>query len=120
MDLSKKRKKLAGVFKEYDKLKTVFMTRVPMLNGGIYKTKTKCGNPNCHCNVRGELHEVWRYYYCESGKNKIKTLKIHEIGRFKELTERYKKFRRGRILLVKLHKEILELIDKIEQSLIKD
>lgn len=120
MDISKKRKRLAGLFKEYERLRAVFMERRPMLNGGIYKTRTKCGNPNCRCNVLGELHEVWRYYYCESGKNKIRTLKSHEVRKYKDLTDRYKKFRRGRIRLVKLQKEILELIDQIEKVLIKD
>ena len=119
MDISKKRQELNQLFKDMAGLKKVFMQRPPMLNGGVYKTKTRCGNPNCKCIREGKLHIVWRYYYTEDGKNKVKTLKAYEILKYTELTDRYKRFRSSRSKLVKLHKKILRILNLIEEELVK-
>lgn len=120
MNISKKRQRLNELFKEHNKLKKSFMIKGPIKKGGVYKAKTKCGNPNCRCMTKGELHEVWRYYYSESGKNKVKTIKESEVSEYKKLTSRYKKFRQARMRLVKLQKKILNLINSIEEDLKKD
>ena len=101
-----------------NELKRYFMMKKPILNGGVYKTKTKCGNNNCICAREGRLHTVWRYYYTENGKNKVKTLKEYEISKYTELTERYKKYRRARMRFVKIHKDIIGLLNLIEEHLI--
>lgn len=119
MDISKLRKELNITFKNMNNIKKSFMVRKPMLNGGVYKTKTKCGNPNCKCMLENELHIVWRYYYTEDGKNKVKTLKAYEILKYTELTERYKKYRKARMRLVKINKRIIEVLNMIEEDLIK-
>ena len=119
MDISKIRQKLNGLFDEMTDLRQSFMERKPMLNGGVYQTKTKCGNPNCKCMREGKLHTVWRYYYCENGKRKIKTLKKNDVLKYQKLTGRYIKFREARAKFVKLHKEVLKLLNSIETELIK-
>jgi hypothetical protein len=119
MDISKLRKELNITFKNMNNIKNSFMVRKPMLNGGVYKTKTMCGNPNCKCIREGKLHIVWRYYYTEDGRNKVKTLKAYEILKYTELTERYKKYRKARMKLVKINKRIIEVLNLIEEELIK-
>ncbi len=120
MDISKKRKQLKDVFKEINDLEQSFMERDPILNGGVCQTKTKCGNLNCKCMREGKLHTVWRYYYTEDGKNKVKTLKKADVLNYSRLTERYIKFRSARARLVKLHKELLKLLNSIEEKLIEE
>ena len=119
MDISKLRKELNIIFKNINNIKKSFMVRKPMLNGGVYKTKTRCGNPKCRCMREGKLHVIWRYYYTEDGKNKVKTLKEHEIIKYTELTERYKNYRKARMRLVKINKRIIEILNLIEEALIK-
>ena len=119
MDISKKRQELNQLFKEMAGLKKVFMQRLPMLNGGVYENKTKCGNPNCKCIREGKLHIVWRYYYTENGKNKMGTIKKGDVLKYTKLTERYKKYRKARMKLVKINKRIIEVLNLIEEELIK-
>ena len=119
MDISRLRQKLNGLFDEMSDLRQSFMERNPMLNGGVYKNKTKCGNPNCKCMREGKLHIAWRYYYTENGKTKIKTLKKKDILKYQKLTERYIKFREARARFVKYHKEVLEILNSIEADLIE-
>lgn len=119
MDISKLRQQLNELFDEMNDLKQSFMAREPMLNGGVYQTKTKCGNPNCKCMREGKLHIVWRYYHCENGKSKIKTLKKKDLSKYEKLTGRYIKFRNARIELIKLHKKMLKIIDRIEDITIE-
>lgn len=119
MDISRLRQKLNGLFDEMNDLRQSFMERNPMLNGGVYQTRTKCGNPNCKCMREGKLHTVWRYYYCENGKRKIKTLKKKDILKYQKITGRYIKFREARAKFSKLHKETLSLLNLIEDELIE-
>jgi len=120
MNTKELREELNGAFTKMNEMKNSFMVKRPILNGGVYMTKTKCGNPNCKCIREGKLHEVWRYYFTEDGKNKVRTLKKKDLKKYKDLTERYRKFRSARASYIQLHKRIVDLLNKLENTLVEE
>jgi hypothetical protein len=123
MNLSQSRKKLRGLLSEMEKTSKVFFSRTPLIKGTVYKTQTKCGSPNCRCVKEGQLHEVWRLSRSHKGKTQTRTLKAHELDKYKKHTRAYQKHRKTRARLVKLHSKILEVVDDIEnekRNLLKD
>ena len=119
MDAAKYRKKLKVLLSEETKLMDVFLDHKPLIKGGVFKGKTKCGNKNCKCEREGELHEVWRYYRCEDGKGNNRTVKKGELISLEKGTNNYKRFRRARMRLVKIHSEKMRIIDILEKAKIK-
>ena len=119
MSSAKHRQKLKKLFEEENKLMNIFLDRKALIKGGIYKGKTKCGNKNCKCEREGELHEVWRYYRSENGKISNRTIKEGELIKLEKGTNNYKRFRKARMRLVKIHQEKLKIIDVLEKSKIK-
>ena len=116
MDAAKYRKKLKALLSEETKLAHVFLDHKPLSKGGIFKGRTKCGNKNCKCEREGELHEVWRYYRCEDGRGNNRTIKKGELIRLEKGTDNYKRFRKARARLVKIHHESLRIIDILEKA----
>lgn len=119
MDLSWYRLKLRRLCSEEMKFVPIFLRRKPLLRGGIYKTKTKCGKKGCRCQREGKLHIVWRFYSSDKGKTKIKTLKRGDILTYQKFTQNYRRFRQARARLVKIHREKIRLINLIENGLSK-
>lgn len=120
MKLSKIRFGLRKLIEESIKLMTIFMGRKPLLRGGVYQAASKCGKPNCVCVREGKLHTAWRFYWTEGGKTLNRVISKSEVDYYQKLTRNYKRFRKARARLVKIHKEMLELIDILEQRLTKE
>ena len=116
MSLSQNRKKLKGLFLRQEALIPVFLSRKPLIKGGVYKAKTKCGSKGCRCEREGELHEVWRLYRSHKGKSQTRTLKKYEVFKYQKYTQEYRRYRLARSRLVKLHSEILNIVDRIEKE----
>jgi len=119
MNISKCRQELSQMFKEQRGLLKVFLSRMPLVKGGIYKTKLKCGKDGCRCIREGELHTVWMFYRSERGKTVIRTIRENDVFRYEKFTLEYRRFRQARARLVKIHKEELKLIDILEKGLRK-
>lgn len=119
MDISKYRQKLNQIFNEQMRLSKVFLSRMPLIKGGIYKTKLKCGKEGCRCIREGKLHVVWMFYCSERGKTVIRTISEDDAFRYEKFTLGYRRFRQARASLVKLHKEELKIIDTLERGLRK-
>lgn len=119
MNLSKLRLILKELMEEENKLLKIFFQRKPLIKGGVYQTFTRCGNKGCKCMREGKLHQVFRLYFSEKGKNKIKTLNKSNRMRYERLTKSYKRFRSSRARLVNLHKKQMRVINSIEKGLIR-
>jgi len=119
MDLSKCRLKLKHLFDEQAKLLSVFMKRAPLVRGGVYQSKTKCGKKSCACAKTGKLHEVWRWYRNEDGTATTRTLRAEEVEGYEQYFRNYRYFRNARAALVKYSHQQLILIDRIEKGLEK-
>lgn len=120
MKLSKTRLRLRNLIDEGAKLITIFMKRKPLLRGGVYQAVSKCGKPNCVCVREGKLHIAWRFYWTEHDKTLNRVISKSEVDYYQKLTRNYRRFRRARARLVKIHKAMIELIDILERGLTKE
>ena len=75
MTLSQARLKLRQLGNELIKLLDIFLVRKPLIKGGVCLSQSKCGKPNCRCVREGKLHAVWKLYWTEDGKTRLKALK---------------------------------------------
>lgn len=117
MDLSHCRQKLGVLLREETVLARQIMAREPLLKGTISKVKVKCGKKNCKCVREGKLHIVWRITRSNKGKTQTKSLCQSELmEKYKGLTDNYRRFRRARARLVKIQREALSLINRIERG----
>lgn len=62
-----------------------------VLRGSLYNFKRKCGNRNCRCWRKGELHEGPALSYSVNGRMKIITLADEDVPRVKSALDRYRR-----------------------------
>jgi hypothetical protein len=89
-----------------------------LIKGSVYQIQTRCGNPSCHCaKPSGARHSATVLSWSEAGKTRIRSLPMADRARIRRLTENYRRLRQSRAALVKLHRQILQAIDRLEQTL---
>ncbi len=89
-----------------------------MVKGSVYQIQTRCGNPSCHCaKPRGARHAATVLSWSEAGKNRIRSIAQADQARLRGLTENYRRLRQTRASLVKLHQQVVDAIDRLEQVL---
>ena len=111
------RLKMRRLLDEEEELANVLMGRKPLLKGTVYQMKTKCGKEGCKCQREGELHTAWRISRSHKGGVYARYLKEErDILKGKQLTENYRRFRRARADLIKVHREQIKLVDLLEKG----
>ena len=117
MDLSHCRQKLGALLREETVLAQQIMAREPLLKGTVSRVKVKCGKKNCKCIREGKLYIVWRITRSNEGKTQTKSLCQSELmEKYKKLTGNYRQFRTTRTRLVKIQREVIVLINRIERG----
>ncbi len=90
-----------------------------LLRGSVYELKTRCGKPSCHCaSTEGPLHSSAVLSWSERGKTRLRTLPAGDTAHLRHLAENYRRFRQDRAALVKLHRQILVAIDRLQRALL--
>ncbi len=113
--LSRIRQSLSQLAKEIQGLLPAFMDRGPIIKGTVYEQRRKCGKPTCYC-ASGEPHSSMMLSRSERGRTKLMKVPDGELKDFQVLTERYQKFRRARARLGQIYKEMIGLIDQLEEA----
>lgn len=116
--LSSHRQKLMALQKESEKLTHIFLAGEWFLPGCVYTLQRRCGKQTCRC-AKGKLHSTEVLSYRGEGRPKNITPRPGELADFKKLTESYQRFRQTRAQLVKLHLEMLQVVDEIEAMCIE-
>jgi hypothetical protein len=111
--LSRIRQALVQLRDELGLLLEVFLARDPLVKGSVYALRRKCGKPTCAC-ARGELHGSVVLSWSEAGRTRLRSLPPSRRGDVRAAARRYQRFRRARARLVKLHAQMLRLIDALE------
>lgn len=89
-----------------------------LVKGSVYQIQTRCGNPSCHCaKPRGARHAATVLSWSEAGKTRIRSIAQADRTRLRGLTENYRRLRQARADLVKLHQQVLDAVDRLEQEL---
>lgn len=115
---SRQRALLAKLGEQYQRLLQGLFSPRQLLKGSVYELKTRCGKPSCHCAApQGPLHPTHVLSWSDAGKTHLRSLAAADLPRWRQLTETYRRFRQGRARLVKLHQQILLVLDRLEHAL---
>src|SRR5512136_2564632 len=113
--LSRIRQSLSQLAEEIQELLPALMDRRPMIKGTVYEQRRKCGKPNCSC-TSGAPHSSMILSRSDQGRTKLMTIPSGHLKDFQVLTEHYQRFRRARARLGQIYKEMIKLIDQLEES----
>lgn len=111
--LSSLRTKLNHAHTQIQQLFHDFQARQPLLPGSLYTLKRRCGKPNCRC-AQGQLHTSTVLSYRGEQKPQTITPPTSQIDTLKEMTDEYRRFRKTRAQLVRLQRQLLNLVDQIQ------
>jgi hypothetical protein len=111
--LSSLRTQLLALQEQARELLGPFLARDPLLAGSVYTLRRRCGKPNCRC-TQGHLHATEILSYRGHGRPQNITPRPGELPTLRNLTESYRRFRQARAALVKLNRQMLAVIDRIE------
>lgn len=115
---SRLRQALKTLLADYQQQLEVLLPLRQLVKGSVYDLQTRCGKPSCHCaSKEGPLHSSAVISWSEHGKTRLRTLPPNERSQLRRLTENYRRFRKARAALVKLHRRMLDHIDRLEKAL---
>jgi hypothetical protein len=111
-ELSRLRSALGRLLK--DLRVEVAFARTPLVKGNVYEMARKCGKPSCVCS-RGDLHCSMVLSWSDQGKTRLLSIPAERLAELRSKSEAYLRFRRARAEVSKIHKEMLLLLDRIEE-----
>jgi hypothetical protein len=114
-NLSTLRRQLLELKQQLPPLLETFLGREPLLPGSLYTLRRRCGKPTCRC-ARGALHASTVLSYRGQGRPRNLSLAPEQLPAVRELTDEYRRFRQARTQLLRLERQILTLIDRIEAA----
>lgn len=115
---SRLRQTLKTLLDDYQRQLEILLPLRQLIKGSVYDLRTRCGKPSCHCaSDEGPLHTSTVISWSEQGKTRLRTLPPDERARLGRLTDDYRSFRQARAALVKLHRRMLDHIDRLEKAL---
>ena len=113
---SRSRKRILDLHDQERELLEVLVSCRRLTKGSVYNLKTRCGKPSCAC-AQGQLHSAMVLSWSQAGKTRILAVQPGDLDRLIRLTGEYRSFRQARSKLVKLQKELLKEVDKLERTL---
>ena len=114
-ELSALRSQLLAVQQQLAELLDVFLGREPLLPGSLYLLRRRCGKLHCRC-ADGELHVSTVLSYRGQGRPKNITPAPQHLAAVRQLTDEYRRFRQARTQLLRLQRQLLTLIDRLEAA----
>ena len=117
---SRLRQMLRALLADYQQRLEDLLPLRQLLKGSVYELKTRCGKPSCHCaSPAGPLHAATALSWSERGKTRLRSLSAGDTTHLRQLAANHRRFRQDRAALVKLHRQILLGIDRLERALLQ-
>ena len=117
---SRQRRVLLGLLEEYGRLLRQVLALRELLKGSVYELKTRCGKPSCHCASRqGPPHSTTVLSWSEAGRTQLRAVGPKDRARWRRLAEDYRRFRQCRAGLVKIHRQVLLAVDRLQKALLR-
>jgi len=91
-----------------------FFSDKPVIKGSVYELKRKCGKPGCKC-MEGQLHSSMVLSSSERGRTRLRIIPFGSLLEVKRKVQRYQALRRSRRQLVQTFKEMLQVLDEMEE-----
>ena len=111
--LSRLRQELRLLMADLERSIEVVFGRTPLVKGNVYEMARRCGKPSCIC-TRGQLHKSLVLSWSHQGKTRLKSIPTEKLAELSRKSEEYLRFRRARAQVTVIHKQMLEVIDRIE------
>jgi hypothetical protein len=118
-DLSALRSQVLDLERQLPTLLKSFLGREPLLPGSLYTLRRRCGKPACRC-ARGELHASTVLSYRGQGRPQNITLPPEQLREVQKFTEDYRTFRKARTQLLRLVRQLLDRLDRIEAARVEE
>lgn len=116
---SHQRQILDQLTKDYQRQVRDVLQHRELVKGSVYLLKTRCGNASCHCaRPQGTLHSATVLSWSQSSKTRLRSLAAEDRARIRRLTENYRRLRHARAALIQIHRQILEAVDRLAQTLL--
>jgi len=116
--INKIRQKVRALIKERNKLEKENLSLRDMIKGTVIEHYKKCGG-DCVCR-EGKLHgPYWYLSYKEDNKSRLQYIDKKGLSKIKRLAGNYKKFQSNLTRISRMNKEIISLMGRIRELLIK-
>jgi len=115
---SQARKRIRDLQQRERELLDALLSCRHLVKGSVYELLTRCGKPNCSCS-QGAPHAAMVLSWSQEGRTKLMTVGPGDLDRLLRLTGEYKKFRQARASLVKLQRELLKVVDRLEAVILE-
>lgn len=109
--LSSLRAQLLELTENVQRLREAFLEREPLVPGSLYTLRRRCGKPNCRCAQGDHLHATEVLSYRGGSQPQNITLRPEQLPAVRQGTDAYREFRQARAQMVKLHRQIMQVID---------
>lgn len=94
----------------------LWLSRGVLVRGSLVPMYKACNKGGCKC-TRGELHgPFWYLSWSEAGRTRMYFVKAAGLGRVRAAATRYRRWRQGRVQLVKLQQRILVGLNALEAA----
>jgi hypothetical protein len=115
---SRQRRILLGLLADHHCVIRQILALRWLLKGSVYQLKSCCGKPSCHCAApQGLLHSTLVLILSQSGRTRLRVLRPEDRPGLCRAAEDYRRFRQCRAHLVKLHRQVLGSVDRLEKAL---
>jgi len=111
--VSRIRKRIGQLARQRRAAEQVLVERSVLLKGIVLEVQRTCGKEGCKC-ARGQKHTCWQVTASVEGKSRTRNVPRRYVGKVKELTKNYRRFRQARARWVRLHREMVEWINEME------
>jgi phytoene dehydrogenase-like protein len=113
------RRLLLGLRGDYGRLLEHLLALRVLLKGSVYELQTRCGKPSCHCaSPQGPRHSTTVLSWSDAGRTRLRSVAPQDRARWRRLAADYRRFRQCRAGLVKIHRQVLRVVDRLEKALL--
>jgi len=106
--------------RDFGKIVAGTMGSAALVLVNTYELKTRCGKPSCHCaSGQGPPHSTTVLGWSQAGRTRLRAVGPKDRARWRRLAEDHRRFRRCRASLVKIHRQVLLAVERLEKALLR-
>jgi len=113
--ISRIRQRIGQLARQRRAVEQVLLERSVLLKGILLEVQRTCGKAGCKC-ARGQKHSCWQLSASVEGRRRTGNVPRRYVGKVKELTGNYRRFRRARARWVRLNAEMRKRINEMEAA----
>ena len=113
--ISKIRQRIAHLARKRKTIEKVLLSHKELYKGVIVELFRTCGKASCKC-TRGQKHRCYQITASIDGKRRTQHLPRRNLLKVRKLTDNYREFRQARAKWIKIHAEMIEMLNELEKA----